>query len=95
LDEVEGPEIVCPKCKQGRVVRKRARKVRRAFFGCNRYPDCDYAMWEPPLPIPCPNCSGPLVAEGEEQAKCVSCERVFERAALPQPEAATAPAEKA
>ncbi|MBI4730304.1 MAG: type I DNA topoisomerase [Acidobacteria bacterium] len=82
LDEVEGPEIRCPTCGQGRVVRKRSKK-RRAFWGCNRYPDCDYAMWEPPLPVPCPSCSGPLVAAGPGGAKCAGCSAEFARADLP------------
>jgi DNA topoisomerase I len=83
LEETEGPEIVCPKCKEGRVVRKRTKK-RRSFYGCNRYPDCDFAIWEPPLQTPCPNCQGPLVAEGE-QVKCLSCERVYDREAVAAP----------
>ena len=77
LDEVEGPEIVCPKCKQGRVVRKRTKR-RKAFWSCNRYPDCDYAIWEPPIGA-CPECKGPVVGDAEAGAKCVACERTFDR----------------
>jgi DNA topoisomerase-1 len=77
LDEVEGPEIVCPKCKQGRVVKKRTKR-RKAFWSCNRYPDCDYAIWEPPLGA-CPECKGPVVADAESGAKCLGCERTFDR----------------
>ena len=84
LDEVEGPEIVCPKCGQGRVVKKRTKR-RKAFWSCNRYPDCDYAIWEPPLGA-CPECKGPVVADGDTGAKCLNCERTFEREAI---EAAT------
>jgi DNA topoisomerase-1 len=87
LDEVEGPEIVCPKCGQGRVVKKRTKR-RKAFWSCNRYPDCDYAIWEPPLGA-CPECKGPVVADGETGAKCLNCERTFEREVI---EAATAEA---
>jgi DNA topoisomerase-1 len=84
LDEVEGPEIVCPKCGQGRVVKKRTKR-RKAFWSCNRYPDCDYAIWEPPIGA-CPECKGPVVADGETGAKCLNCERTFERQTI---EAAT------
>jgi DNA topoisomerase-1 len=87
LDEVEGPEIVCPKCKEGRVVRKRTKR-KRTFWSCNRYPDCDYAIWEPPIGA-CPECKGPVVADAESGAKCLACERTFEREAI---EAATADA---
>ena len=84
LDEVEGPEIICPKCGQGRVVKKRTKR-RKAFWSCNRYPDCDYAIWEPPLGA-CPECKGPVVADAEAGAKCLGCERTFDREVI---EAAT------
>ena len=77
LDEVEGPEIVCPKCKQGRVVKKRTKR-RKSFWSCNRYPDCDYAIWEPPIGA-CPECKGPVVADGDTGAKCLGCEKTFDR----------------
>ena len=40
----------CPTCgetQQGEIVRKRSRKG-RAFYGCSRYPDCDYTAWRLP-----------------------------------------------
>ncbi|MGH2830699.1 MAG: type I DNA topoisomerase [Actinomycetota bacterium] len=81
LDDVGWPEIVCPKCSQGKVVRKRTKR-RKTFFGCDRYPECDYAIWEPILAAACPECKGPLAAEGEDRARCLSCERHFDRSAL-------------
>jgi DNA topoisomerase-1 len=84
LEDLDWPEIVCPKCGEGRVVRKRTKR-RKVFFGCNRYPECDFALWEAPLPVPCPSCSGPLVPEGEDAAKCLKCERTHPRSALDVP----------
>lgn len=40
--------LKCPKCNEGDVVEKRTKK-RRTFWGCSRYPECDYATWENPL----------------------------------------------
>ncbi len=37
----------CPKCGEGMVIRRRTRKG-RVFYGCSRYPDCDYASWTVP-----------------------------------------------
>lgn len=37
----------CPKCNDGEVVMKRTKKF-RFFYGCNRYPECDYASWKKP-----------------------------------------------
>ena len=37
----------CPKCKEGEIVEKRTHK-KRIFFGCSRYPKCDFATWQKP-----------------------------------------------
>ncbi len=39
--------ITCPKCGQGHIVVKKTKKG-RIFYGCNRWPDCDYASWKKP-----------------------------------------------
>ena len=36
---------LCPKCKQGNIVKRRTKK-RRYFFGCSKYPNCDWAVWK-------------------------------------------------
>ncbi len=45
--------LKCPKCTEGDVIEKRINRKGRArgkiFWGCNRYPDCDYASWTNPL----------------------------------------------
>ncbi len=37
----------CPECKEGDVIVKRTRKG-KTFYGCSRYPDCEYASWKNP-----------------------------------------------
>jgi len=39
--------VGCPKCEQGDVVIKRTKRG-RVFYGCSRYPDCDYSSWKDP-----------------------------------------------
>ncbi len=44
------PETIgmkCPKCQGGDVIIKRTKK-RKMFFGCSRYPECDFASWKKP-----------------------------------------------
>ncbi|MFZ3150602.1 MAG: type I DNA topoisomerase [Anaerolineaceae bacterium] len=67
--------ITCPTCKTGDVIRKRTRKG-RVFYGCSRYPDCDFTSWNPPIPQPCPNCGGTMVALNKHQARCLNCSEV-------------------
>ena len=38
----------CPQCNEGEIVMKRTKK-KRTFWGCSRYPECDYATWKNPL----------------------------------------------
>ncbi len=41
----EGQEIKCPKCAQGLIFQKRTKKG-KIFYGCSRYPECDFATWK-------------------------------------------------
>jgi ssDNA-binding Zn-finger/Zn-ribbon topoisomerase 1 len=44
------------------VVTKRARRGRRPFWGCDRYPDCDYASWTRPQPASAESGEGEMAA---------------------------------
>jgi DNA topoisomerase-1 len=68
----------CPTCHEGDVVRRKTRKG-RIFFGCSRYPDCDFVSWKEPVPKPCPNCGGTLVKTNKRHLTCLACEETFLR----------------
>jgi DNA topoisomerase-1 len=57
----------CPRC-GGDVVERRTRKG-RTFYGCAKYPSCEFTTWNQPLPTPCPKCGGLLVADRQRQAQ--------------------------
>lgn len=40
--------INCPQCHEGELVQRFAAKRRRIFWGCSRYPKCQYATWQKP-----------------------------------------------
>jgi DNA topoisomerase-1 len=44
---VEKIEMKCLECGKGDIVVKRTRKGRK-FYGCSRYPDCEWASWRKP-----------------------------------------------
>ena len=50
----------CPSCK-GDLVERKTRQKKRVFYGCNNYPACNFAVWERPVPDPCPKCGGLMV----------------------------------
>ena len=47
--------VKCPKCGEGMIVEKKS-KYGKIFFGCNRFPDCSYALWDEPTGNKCPEC---------------------------------------
>ncbi|MNW30485.1 DNA topoisomerase 1 [compost metagenome] len=70
--------VTCPKCKEGHVVERRSKKG-RVFYGCDRYPECDFVSWDRPSPKPCPKCSSLLVEKRNKQGvklQCTSCDYV-------------------
>ncbi len=68
--------MTCPTCGIGDVVKRKTKKG-RVFYGCSRYPDCDFTTWNQPIPTPCPNCGGTLVLSNKRHAQCLSCEKTF------------------
>ena len=53
-------DMACPKCVEGFVVVKRTRRG-KIFFGCSRYPACNFASWGKPIGEKCPKCENPLI----------------------------------
>lgn len=66
--------VECPTCHQGEIVERRSKKGRK-FYGCERYPECDFVSWNKPISIPCPECGGVLgeIGRGGARVKCGSC----------------------
>lgn len=60
LDKKEDTSVTCPQCHQGNLVKKKSR-YGTFFYSCNRYPDCKYAINNPPISEPCPNCHWPIL----------------------------------
>jgi len=54
--------IACLACGQGELFERRSKRG-NAFFSCNRYPECTFAAWDPPVMEPCPRCAAPFVTE--------------------------------
>lgn len=60
----------CPKC-DGDIVEKKTRRG-KIFYGCDKYPKCDIALWDKPTGDTCPEC-GSLLVEKKDEIKCSSC----------------------
>ncbi|WP_018750904.1 type I DNA topoisomerase [Paenibacillus sanguinis] len=72
--------VPCPTCKEGHVVERRSKKG-RVFYGCDRYPECDFVSWDRPSPKPCPKCSSLMIEKRNKQGvklRCTACDYVEE-----------------
>ena len=55
-----GTGVTCPKCKEGEIVERKSRRG-RIFYGCNRYPQCDFTLWDKPTHDFCETCGSIMV----------------------------------
>lgn len=68
--------VTCPKCQKGQVIERKSKK-NRIFYGCDRYPDCDFISWDKPIGRNCPKCDHYLVEKkkkGGKQVVCSNCD---------------------
>jgi len=69
--------IKCPKCLEGELAERRTKRG-KPFWGCIRYPACDFSTWNRPLAEECPACGWVGLerkiskAEGETRT-CLKC----------------------
>jgi len=54
--------VACPNCSQGEIVERRSKRG-KTFYGCNRWPDCDFVAWGKPLNEKCPECGSSYMIE--------------------------------
>ena len=55
--------MACPeKGCEGEIVEKRSKRG-KIFYGCSRYPECNFATWDKPVAKPCPVCHKPYLVE--------------------------------
>jgi len=61
--------VSCPSCGEGVLIEKYSAKRRRAFYSCDRYPKCRFAVSDAPVKI-CPVCNGGVLAETSGELRC-------------------------
>lgn len=55
--------VKCPKC--GADILERKSKTGKVFYGCEKYPECDYTTWDKPFNEKCPDCGAMMVEHVE------------------------------
>ena len=75
--------VTCPICGKGQVIERKTKR-NRIFYGCDRYPECEFTSWDIPVGRSCPK-SGDFLVEkkirgGGKQVVCSSEECDYEEA---------------
>ncbi len=60
LEKPSDTGVACPECRSGTLLKRKSR-YGKLFYSCSRYPECKYAVWNPPLAEPCPQCGHPIL----------------------------------
>ena len=63
--------VPCPKC-GGKVLQLKTRRG-RVFFGCEKYPDCDFVSWYLPTDKKCPKCGKFMVEKNVKGGTKLAC----------------------
>jgi len=67
--------VACPEPNCDGMLVKKTSKRGKVFYGCSRYPACRFAIWEKPVPEPCPRCGAPFLVEkiSKKKEPCLAC----------------------
>ncbi|MDF2964047.1 MAG: topoisomerase, partial [Paenibacillus sp.] len=68
--------VTCPSCKEGKIIERRSKKG-RVFYGCDRYPACEFVSWDKPVEHPCPKCGSMLIEKRNKNGtfhQCITCD---------------------
>ena len=68
---VKSTGVACPKC-GGDIVQRKS-KYGKFFYGCSKYPDCDFVLWNEPTGEKCPKCNSLLVKKVLKRGTTIEC----------------------
>ncbi|KIL47705.1 type I DNA topoisomerase [Jeotgalibacillus campisalis] len=64
--------VKCPVCKEGNVIERKSKK-KRIFYGCDRYPSCEFLSWDKPIDRSCPKCNEMLIEKKLKKGNQIQC----------------------
>ncbi len=67
--------VTCPKCREGVIVERKSKRG-TVFYGCDRYPDCDFTLWNEPTGEECPECKSLLVKKVLKKGTVIACSNI-------------------
>ncbi len=72
--------LTCPKCNQGEIVERKSKRG-KLFYGCNKYPECDFVSWSKPTGEKCPSCGSLLVYAKNKTITCSNKDCTYQKEA--------------
>ncbi len=66
--------VPCPKCGEGQIIERKSKRG-NVFYGCNKYPACDFVSWYEPVNEKCPKCGSILVKKITKSSKKIACSK--------------------
>ncbi|WP_075572276.1 type I DNA topoisomerase [Megasphaera coli] len=74
---VEDTGITCPRCGEGHLIKRKSKRGRQ-FYGCDRYPECDFVLWNEPVDKKCGLCGSIMTVKhyknGQDKLFCSNAE---------------------
>ncbi len=64
--------VTCPKCGKGTIVERKSKRG-TIFYGCDKYPECDFVLWNEPTGEKCPECGSLLVKKVLKKGTTITC----------------------
>lgn len=64
--------VKCPKCGEGMIVERKSKRG-TIFYGCDKFPDCDFTLWNEPTGETCPECGSLLVKKVLKKGDVITC----------------------
>lgn len=64
--------VACPKCGKGTIVERKSKRG-TIFYGCDKYPECDFTLWNEPTGETCPECGSLLVKKILKKGNVIAC----------------------
>lgn len=64
--------VKCPKCGEGTIVERKSKRG-TIFYGCDKFPDCDFTLWNEPTGETCPECGSLLVKKVLKKGDVITC----------------------
>jgi len=67
--------VPCPEDDCGGEILERKSKRGKVFFGCSRFPKCEFATWDKPVAEECPQCGAKILVEktSKKQGTFLAC----------------------